>query len=97
MDIVILLRNYAMMGQIGAFQRAIMLEAADKLEKYQKKEDERKKMDVSLKQKLKEDREAMYDAMCHIGVNNEIWQDRVIYAICKSVHDIITKLEKEDK
>ena len=39
----------------------------------------------------------MYDAMCHIGEDNGIWQDRVIYAICKSIHDIITKIEKEDK
>lgn len=97
MDTVKLLRSYAAMPQIGAMEKSLMLEAAYKLERYQREEEKRGKMDVSLKQKLKEDREAMYNAMCHIGADNEIWQDRVIYAICKSIHDIITKIEKEDK
>lgn len=94
-DIVLLLRVYGKRYTANAIDSSLMLQAADEIERYRKKEEERRKMDVSLKQKLKEDREAMYDAMCHIGVNNEIWQDRIIYAICKSIHDIITKIEKE--
>ena len=89
-----MLRNYAGMGGTGATERMLMYEAANRLERYEK---EKKTVDVPLKQKLKEDREAMYNAMCHIGEHNEIWQDQVIYAICKSIHDIITKIEKEDK
>lgn len=89
MDLVRLLRNYAGMGKTGAIERMLMTEAADRLERNEN-------LDVPMKQKLKEDREAMYDIMCHIGENNEIWQDQAVYAICKSIHDIITKLEKED-
>ena len=92
-----LLRLYGKRITANAIDSSLMLEAADRIEKYEKEEAERSKMDVSLKQKLKEDREAMYDAMCHIGENNEIWQDKVVYAICKSIHDIITKIEKEEK
>ena len=90
-DTVTMLRNYAGLARTGAFERSIMLEAADKLERYQEKET----MDIPLKQKLKEDKNAMYDAMCRIGENSEIWQDQTIYAMCKAIHDIITKLEKE--
>ena len=90
MDLVTMLRNYAGMGKTGAIERMLMNEAADRLER-------KENLDVPMKQKLKEDREAMYDIMCHIGENNEIWQDRAVYAICKSIHDIITKIEKEDK
>lgn len=90
MDLVTMLRNYAGMGKTGAIERMLMNEAADRLER-------KENLDVPMKQKLKEDREAMYDIMCHIGVNNDIWQDQAVYAICKSIHDIITKIEKEDK
>lgn len=88
MDLVRMLRNYAGMGKTGVIERMLMNEAADRIERID--------MDVPMKQKLKEDREAMYDAMCHIGADNEIWQDKVIYAICKSIYDIITKIEKEE-
>ena len=88
-DTVVMLRNYAGMSKTGAFERSIMLEAADQLERYER-------MDIPLKDQLKEDRAAMYDAMCRIGESNEIWQDQVVYAICKSVYDIITKIEKEE-
>lgn len=90
MDLVTMLRNYAGMGKTGAIERMLMNEAADRLER-------KENLDVPMKQKLKEDREAMYDIMCHIGESNDIWQDQAVYAICKSIHDIITKIEKEDK
>lgn len=97
MDLVKLLRSYAKREDINAMDRSLMLEAADKLEKYQKQEEERKEMDIPLKDKLKEDKANAYDAMCRIGADNEIWQDQVIYGLCKAVFDIITKIERSEK
>lgn len=97
MDLVKLLRSYAKREDINAMDRSLMLEAADKLEKYQKQEEERKEMDIPLKEKLKEDKANAYDAMCRIGAANEIWQDQVVYNLCKAVFDIITKIERSEK
>lgn len=97
MDLVKLLRSYAKREDINAMDRSLMLEAADKLEKYQKQEEERKEMDIPLKEKLKEDKANAYDAMCRIGADNEIWQDQVIYGLCKAVFDIIEKIERSEK
>jgi hypothetical protein len=97
MDLIKMLRSYANRENIGAMDRSLMLEAADKLEKYQKEEEARKEMDIPLKEKLKEDKARAYEAMCHIGADNEIWQDQVIYGLCKAVYDIISRIEKEDK
>ena len=97
MDLVKLLRSYAKREDINAMDRSLMLEAADKLEKYQKQEEERKEMDIPLKEKLKEDKANAYDAMCRIGADNEIWQDQVVYNLCKAVFDIITKIERSEK
>ena len=97
MDLVKLLRSYAKREDINAMDRSLMLEAADKLEKYQKQEEERKEMDIPLKDKLKEDKANAYDAMCRIGADNEIWQDQVIYGLCKAVFDIIEKIERSEK
>ena len=96
-DIVAMLRSHAAMSITGAFQRAIMLEAADRIEKYERQEAERAKMDVSLNQKLKEDKANAYKAMLHIGESNDIWQNEDVYNLAKGVYDIITKIEKEDK
>ena len=54
-------------------------------------------MDIPLKDKLKEDKARAYDAMCHIGADNEIWQDKVVYNLCKAVFDIIEKIERSEK
>ena len=97
MDLVKLLRSYAKREDINAMDRSLMLEAADKLEKYQKQEEERKEMDIPLKEKLKEDKANAYDAMCRIGADNEIWQDQVVYGLCKAVFDIIEKIERSEK
>ena len=97
MDLVKLLRSYAKREDINAMDRSLMLEAADKLEKYQKQEEDRRTMDIPLKDKLKEDKARAYDAMCHIGADNEIWQDQVVYGLCKAVFDIIEKIERSEK
>lgn len=97
MDLIKMLRSYAKRENISAMDRSLMLEAADKLEKYQKEEEARKEMDIPLKEKLKEDKARAYEAMCHIGADNEIWQDQVIYGLCKAVYDIIEKLERSEK
>lgn len=97
MDLIKMLRSYAKRENISAMDRSLMLEAADKLEKYQKEEEARKEMDIPLKEKLKEDKAHAYEAMCRIGADNEIWQDQVIYGLCKAVYDIIEKLERSEK
>ena len=97
MDIVKMLRSYAKRVDINAMDQSLMLAAADMLEKYAKQEEERKAMDIPLKEKLKEDKARAYEAMCHIGADNEIWQDQVIYGLCKAVYDIIEKLERSEK
>lgn len=97
MDLVKMLRSYAKREDINAMDRSLMMEAADKLERYQEQEEERKEMDIPLKEKLKEDKANAYDAMCRIGADNEIWQDQVVYNLCKAVFDIITKIERSEK
>ena len=97
MDIVKMLRSYAKRVDINAMDQSLMLAAAEKLEKYAKQEEERKSMDIPLNEKLKEDKAHAYDSMCAIGADNEIWQDQVIYGLCKAVYDIIEKLERSEK
>ena len=97
MDLVKMLRSHAKREDISAMDRSLMLEAADKLEKYQKQEEDRRTMDIPLKDKLKEDKARAYDAMCRIGADNEIWQDQVVYGLCKAVFDIIEKIERSEK
>lgn len=97
MDLVKMLRSYAKREDINAMDRSLMMEAADKLERYQEQEEKRKEMDVPLKEKLKEDKANAYDAMCRIGADNEIWQDKVVYGLCKAVFDIIEKIERSEK
>ena len=97
MDLVKMLRSYAKREDISAMDRSLMMEAADKLERYQEQEEKRKEMDIPLKEKLKEDKANAYDAMCRIGADNEIWQDQVIYGLCKAVFDIIEKIERSEK
>ena len=97
MDLVKMLRSYAKREDISAMDRSLMMEAADKLERYQEQEEKRKEMDIPLKEKLKEDKANAYDAMCRIGADNEIWQDQVVYGLCKAVFDIIEKIERSEK
>ena len=42
-----------------------------------------------LKDRLDEDRRAMYDGMVQIGQDSTIWQNRLIWAICKTLWDIL--------
>ena len=46
-------------------------------------------MKQPLKERLKEDEKAMYDATVQIGWDNTIWQNQIIYAICKTLLDIL--------
>ena len=97
MDIVKLLRSYASREDSRAMERSLMLEAAEIIEKYRQKEEKQKDMNISLSDRLKEDKARAYEDMCRIGADNEIWQDQVVYGLCKSVHDIIEKLERSEK
>lgn len=96
-DIVLLLRVYGKRYAANAIDSSLMLQAADEIERYRKKEEERAKMDLSLDQKLKEDQENAYNAMCQIGANNDIWQNEKVYELAKGVYDIIEKLKREGK
>ena len=49
-----------------------------------------------LNKRLDEDRNAMYDGMCHIGEYNEIWQNRLIGAVCKAIWDILEWIERKE-
>lgn len=42
-----------------------------------------------LSERLEEDRRAMYDATVQIGWDNTIWQNQIIYAMCKTLLDIL--------
>ena len=97
MDIVRLLRFRANRETIDAVDRSLMREAADVIEKYEKKKEEERKVDVSLNQRLKEDRNNAYNGMCRIGEGSEIWQNEIIYNLCKGQYDIIEKLERSEK
>lgn len=97
MDIVKLLRSYASREDSRAMERSLMLEAAEIIEKYRQKEEKQKDMNITLSDRLKEDKARAYDDMCRIGADNEIWQDQVVYGLCKSVYDIIEKLERSEK
>ena len=46
-------------------------------------------MKLPLKDRLAEDEKAMYDATVQIGWDNTIWQNQIIYAICKTLLDIL--------
>lgn len=97
MDLPRLLRFRANRETIDAVDQSLMREAADVIEVYQKDKEEQKKVDVSLAQRLKEDRDKAYDGMCRIGAGSEIWQDELIYYLCKGQYDIIEKLERSEK
>ena len=97
MDIIKMLRSYAKRSDISAMDRSLMLEAADKLEEYQRREEAQAAMDVDLNTKLKEDRERAYNAMVEIGLDNEIWQDKTIAEMNKSIYDIIDKIERMER
>ena len=42
----------------------------------------------SLDERLNEDMEAMYNGMLQVGEISDIWQNKLIYAICKSLYDV---------
>ncbi len=48
-----------------------------------------------MRDELTKDLEAMEEAMCRTADRCDIWQDRVIYAICKAVHHIILYLLRD--
>lgn len=43
----------------------------------------------NLSEQLHEDMEVMYNGMLQVGQDSTIWQNKLIYAICKSVYDIL--------
>lgn len=43
----------------------------------------------NLNEQLREDMESMYNGMLQVGHDSTIWQNKLIYAICKSVYDIL--------
>lgn len=96
MDIVKMLRSYAKREDISAMDKSLMLEAADKLEKYEQEREELRELEPP----LKNDKILIYGAMRSIeddapsGMN---MQDTIVYSLCKAVYDIIEKIEKEDK
>lgn len=53
-------------------------------------------MNVPLKDRLTEDRRAMHDGMIQIGQDSTIWQNRLIWAICKTLWDILEWIGRKD-
>ena len=51
---------------------------------------------IPLKDRLDEDRRSMYDGMVQIGQDNAIWQNRLIWAICKTLWDILEWIGRKD-
>ena len=43
----------------------------------------------NLNEQLREDMESMHNGMLQVGHDSTIWQNKLIYAICKSVYDIL--------
>ena len=52
-------------------------------------------MKQPLKDRLAEDEKAMYDATVQIGRDNTIWQNRIVYAICKTLLDILELIGRD--
>lgn len=44
---------------------------------------------MSLRDELIRDMDAMEDGMIRTGQRTDIWQDRLVWAICKAVYDVI--------
>ena len=92
MDIVKMLRSYASREDISAMDKSLMIEAADRLEKYQAAEEKRKELSPA----LKDDKVIVYGAMKAIeddaqcGMN---MQDTIIHTICMAILDIIDNIE----
>lgn len=54
----------------------------------EKREDER----GLIRDELIKDMDAMEDGMIRTGQRTDIWQDRLVWALCKAVYDIIKYL-----
>lgn len=51
-----------------------------------------------LSERLEEDRRAMYDGMCRTGLrDSDMWQNELVWAICKTLWDILEWMERRDK
>lgn len=44
---------------------------------------------------LTEDRNYMYEGMCKVGESRDIWQNNLIWWICKTLHDLCDDRIKE--
>lgn len=42
------------------------------------------------------DAEMMEDAMSRVAKRSDIWQDRIVYALCKAVYDILQVMIRGD-
>ena len=49
------------------------------------------------KENLIEDREMMFDGMIRMGEDSDIWQNKLIYWICKSNYDILEYMLRKEK
>lgn len=49
------------------------------------------------KDNLIEDREMMFDGMIRMGEDSDIWQNKLIYWICKSNYDILEYMLRKEK
>lgn len=52
---------------------------------------------MSLRDELIRDMDNMEDGMSHTAQRSDIWQDRLIYAICKAVYHILTWILRGEK
>lgn len=92
MDIVKMLRSYASREDISAMDKSLMIEAADRLEKYEQEREELRELEPP----LKNDKILIYGAMRSIedddpcGMN---MQDTIIHTLCMAVLDIIDNIE----
>lgn len=46
---------------------------------------------------LKEDMDYIEDCMIRLGGRSDIWQDRMIYGICKVIYDILKEMVKHER
>jgi hypothetical protein len=49
-----------------------------------------------MRRQLLDDLSAMEDALSRVADRSDIWQDRIIHAICKAVYDIIVVIIRKE-
>lgn len=51
---------------------------------------------MTLREQLIQDMENMENGMIHTGKRTDIWQDRLVWALCKAVYDIIKYILRKE-